>query len=61
MTAMPAARWISVCTALLTDRNRSPGELISLKDGIVTVADETGETVEIPMEQISRAKLAVII
>ncbi len=37
------------------------GKLISLKDGVVTVADEAGKTVEIPMEQISRTKLAVII
>lgn len=37
------------------------GELISLRDGVVTVEDETGKTVEIPLNQISKTKLAVII
>lgn len=37
------------------------GELLSLKDGVVTVQNETGGILEIPMEQISKTKLAVII
>ena len=37
------------------------GELVGLKDGIVTVRGENGEGLELPMEQISRTKLAVII
>lgn len=37
------------------------GELISLKDGIVTVETQPGKKMEIPMEQISKTKLAVII
>ena len=37
------------------------GELVGLKDGIVTVREENGDVLELPMEQISRTKLAVII
>ncbi len=37
------------------------GELIGLKDGIVTVREENGEILSLPMEQISKTKLAVII
>jgi len=42
-------------------RKQLSGELISLRDGVVTIEDETGKTVEIPMDQISKTKLAVII
>ena len=56
---MPAVRSTSV--RAIDGQKQISGKLISRKDGVVTVADEAGKTVEIPMEQISRTKLAVII
>ncbi len=45
----------------LDGRKKITGELVSLTDGIVTIIDESENEVRIPMEKISKTKLAVII
>ena len=57
-----AGRMVDVSLYSAADgRKQISGELVSLKDGIVTIEEEAGKTVEIPIGQISRTKLAVII
>ena len=45
----------------LNGKKQISGELIGLKDGVVTVKEESGDLIELPLEQISKTKLAVII